>query len=97
MLEDIFIGRIAGIVIFRVPEFGPRVCFTIEGTGQCPVVCAAEGGVAREFIASYAEGDEVVVRGNYEPRPSTAAANTPWVARFRVRAVHVAEEARLVA
>jgi len=48
MLEDIFIGRIAGIVIFRVPEFGPRVCFTIEGTGQCPVVCAAEGGVARE-------------------------------------------------
>jgi hypothetical protein len=97
MQEHIFIGRIASVVIFRVPEFGPRVCFTIEVTRQCPVRCAAEGNVARELIADYLEGDEVVVRGIYEPRPSTAAANTPWVARFRVRAVHVAEEARLVA
>ena len=97
MQEHIFIGRIAGVTIFRVPEFGLRVCFTIESTGQCPVGCAAEGDVAREFIAHYSEGDEVVVRGNYEPRPSTAATNTPWVARFRVRAVHIAEEARLVA
>jgi hypothetical protein len=97
MQEHIFIGRIAGVVIFRVPEFGPRLCFTIETTGQYPVRCAAEGDVAREFIAHYSEGDEVVVRGIYEPRPSTAAANTPRVARFRVRAVHIAEETRLVA
>jgi len=97
MQEHIFIGRIASVVIFRVPEFGPRVCFTIEVTRQCPVRRAAEGNVARELIADYLEGDEVVVSGIYEPRPSTAAANTPWVARFRVRAVHVAEEARLVA
>ena len=97
MEEYIFIGRIASVVIFRVPEFGPRVCFTIDGEGQCPVVCAAEGDVTREFIAHYSEGDEVVVRGIFEPRPSTAAANTPWVARFRVRVVNIAEEARLVA
>ena len=97
MQEHIFIGRIASVVIFKVPEFGPRLCFTIEVTRQCPVRCAAEGNVARELIAHYSEGDEVVVRGIYEPRPSTAAANTPWVARFRVRAVHIAEAARLVA
>ena len=97
MQEHIFIGRIASVVIFRVPEFGPRVCFTIEVTGQRSVGCAAEGDVAREFIAHYSEGDEVVVRGIFEPRPSTAAANTLWVARFRVRAVNIAEEARLVA
>ena len=97
MQEHIFIGRVANVVIFRVPEFGPRVRFAIEVAGQHPVSCAAEGDLARDFIAHYAEGDEVVVRGIYEPRPSTAAANTPWVARFRVRAVHIAEEARLVA
>jgi Protein of unknown function (DUF3306) len=48
--------------------------------------------VAREFIARYSEGDEVPVRGLYEPRPSTAAANAPWVARFRIRAGHLAKE-----
>jgi hypothetical protein len=97
MQEQIFTGRIAGLVIFRVPEFGTRVKFTIENTEGCPFVCAVEGDVAREFIARYCEGDKVTVRGIYEPRPSTAAANTPWVARFRVRAVQVAEDARLAA
>ena len=97
MQEQIFTGRIATLVIFRVLEFGTRVKFTIENTEGCPVVCAVEGDVAREFIARYCEGDKVTVRGTYEPRPSTAAANTPWVARFRVGAVQVAEDARLAA
>jgi hypothetical protein len=97
MQEHILTGRIASLVIFRVPEFGTRASFTIEGTGRCPVVCAVEGDVAREFIAHYCEGDKVAMRGIYEPRPSTAAAKTPWVARFRVRAVRVAKYIRLAA
>jgi hypothetical protein len=92
MQEHIHIGRIAGLVIFRVPEFGTRASFTIEGTGRSPVVCAVDGDVARQFVARYCEGDEVSVRGIYEPRPSTAAANAPWVARFRIRAAHLAKE-----
>jgi hypothetical protein len=95
MQEHIFTGRIVSLVIFRVPEFGTRASFTIEGTEGSPVVCAVEGDVAREFISRYCEGDKVAVRGIYEPRPATAAANTPWVARFRVRAVRVAEDAVL--
>jgi len=81
MQEHTFTGRIAGLVIFRVPEFGIRARFKVEDTGRSPVVCAVEGDVAREFVASYREGDKVTVRGIYEPRPSTAAANTPWVPR----------------
>jgi hypothetical protein len=92
MQEHIHTGRIAGLVIFRVPEFGTRASFTIEGTGRSPIVCAVDGDVAREFIVRYCEGDEVSVRGIYEPRPSTAAANAPWVARFRIRAAHLAKE-----
>ena len=95
MQEDTFTGRIANLVIFRVTEFGTRAKFTIEHTGRYPVICAVEGDVARELIARYREGDYVTVRGIYEPRPSTAAANTPWVPRYRVRAVQVAEDIRL--
>ncbi|MBV8119683.1 MAG: hypothetical protein JO081_07075 [Alphaproteobacteria bacterium] len=97
MQEHSLTGRIAGLVIFRVPEFGTRARFTIEGTGSCPVVCAVEGDVAREFISRHCVGDQVSVRGIYEPRPSTAAADTPWVARFRVCAVRFAEDRRLAA
>jgi len=46
MQEQIFTGRIAGLVIFRVPEFGTRARFAIEDTGRYPVVCAVEGDVA---------------------------------------------------
>jgi hypothetical protein len=92
MQEHIYTGRIAGLVIFRVPEFGTRASFTIEGTGQSPVLCAVDGDVDREFIARYSEGDEVSVRGIYEPRPSTAAANAPWAARFRIRAAQLVKE-----
>jgi hypothetical protein len=95
MQEHSLTGRIAGLVIFKVSEFGTRASFTIEGIGRCPVACAVEGDVAREFIARYCAGDKVALRGIYEPRPSTAAANTPWIARFRVCAVRVAEDARL--
>src|SRR5215471_20925398 len=74
MQEQTFTGRIASLVIFRVPEFGTRARFKVEDMGRSPVVCAVEGDVAREFITRYRKGDEVTVRGIYEPRPSTAAA-----------------------
>ena len=91
MQEHSFTGRIAGLVIFRVPEFGTRAQFIIEDTGPDSVVCTVEGDIAREFTAHYCEGDNIAVRGIYEPRPSTAAANTPWVPRYHVRAVQIAE------
>ena len=97
MQEHTFTGRITGLVIFRVPELGTRARFKVEDMGRSPVVCAVEGDVAREFIARYREGDEAIVRGIYEPRPSTAAANTPWLGRFRVRDIRVAEEVLLAA
>ena len=97
MQEHTFTGRIAGLVIFRVPEFGTRARFKVEYMGRSPVTCVVEGDVAREFIARYCEGDKVTVRGTYEPRPSTAAANTPWVPRYRVRNVQVAQDTRLAA
>ena len=97
MQEHTFTGRIAGLVIFRVPEFGTRARFKVEDMGRSPVVCAVEGDVAREFIARYREGDEITVTGIYEPRPSTTAANTPWVPRYRVRNVQVAQDTRLAA
>jgi hypothetical protein len=95
--QHTFTGRIAGLVIFRVPEFGTRVRFELEDIGRVPVTCAVEGDVARVFVARYSEGDKVTVRGTYEPRPSTAAANTPWGPRFLVRAVQVAQDTRLAA
>lgn len=97
MHELTFTGRISRLAIFSVPEFGTRASFTIDVTGRLPVVCAAEGDVAREFVGRYGEGDTVMVKGVYEPRPSTAPANSPWVARFRVGDVRVSEDARLAA
>ena len=97
MEERIVTGRIAGLAIFELPEFGTRARFMVEATGTCPVVCAIEGNIAREFITRYCEGDLVAVRGMHEARPSTGAANTPWVGRFRVRAMVGAEDARLAA
>jgi hypothetical protein len=41
--------------------------------------------------------DLVVVSGFDEPRPSTAAANTPWLGRFRVCAGRAVGDARLAA
>jgi hypothetical protein len=97
MQEHTVTGRIVRLAIFAVPEFGTRASFTLGETGRLPVVCAAEGNVARKFIGHYSEGDKVEVKGVYEPRPSTAAANSPWVARFRVRDVCILEEVRLAA
>ena len=97
MQERTFTGRIANLAIFSLVEFGTRARFNIECGVRSPIVCAVEGHVAREFIAHYCEGDIVAVRGVDEPRPSTAAASTPWLGRFRVHAVRVAEDARLAA
>ena len=97
MQDHVFTGHVAGLVTFTAPEFGTRARFTIEEGGRPSVVCAVEGDVAREFITHYSEGDRVVVRGIYEPRPSTAAANTSWVARFRVCDARIAEDTRLAA
>jgi hypothetical protein len=97
MQERTLTGRIANLAIFSLVEFGTRARFKIECGAGSPIVCAVEGNVAREFIAHYREGDMVVVRGVDEHRPSTAAANTPWLGRFRVYAVRVAEDVRLAA
>jgi len=85
--EPVLIGRIVGLQIFRVPEFGTRAGFGIERAGQCTVTCSVADDVAREFIPYYHEGDIIALSGIYEPRPSTASSNTPWAGRFRVRAV----------
>jgi hypothetical protein len=90
--ECILTGRIARLAIFRVSEFGPRASFHLECAGRPSAICAVAGNLAREFITHFCEGDLVVVRGFHEPRPSTAAANTPWLGRFRVRDIRVAED-----
>jgi hypothetical protein len=95
--ECILTGRITRLVVFRVAEFGTRASFHLECAGRHPAVCAVAGNVAREFVAHYCEGDIVVVSGYPESRPSTAAANTPWVGRFRVRGIRVAEDVLLAA
>lgn len=97
MQEVILTGRIAGLRISTLPEFGIRASFTIEDTGKGPVVCAVEGNIARKFVTRYRQGDIVTVRGIHEPRPSTAGANTTWAGRFRVRDACVIEDARLAA
>ena len=90
------IGRIADLSILSVPEFGTRVSFKLEGSGS-PITCCIAGDVAREFIAYFGEGDIVAVDGVYEPRPSTASSRTPWIGRFRVRALCVLEPTRSAA
>jgi hypothetical protein len=86
---------ITGLQIFRVPEFDTRASFKLECREQCAVVCCVAGNVARELVVICREDDIVTVRGVYEPRPSTAASNTPWAGRFRVRALRVLESARI--
>jgi len=96
MAEHIVAGRIARLAIFALSEFGTRASFIVDELGR-PVVCAAEGDIAHELIGRYFEGDNVVVKGVYEPRPATATANTPWVTRLRVREVRVSRDDRLAA
>jgi len=95
--ECILGGRIIRLAILRVPEFGVRASFQIECAGQPPGICAVDGDIARKFVKYYRKGDIVVVTGFPEPRPSTAAANTPWLGRFRVRDIRIAEDVRLAA
>jgi hypothetical protein len=91
MHEQFLIGRITGLQIFKVPEFGTRACFRLQCSGQYSVICGVAGDVAREFVTYYREGDIIAVKGIYEPRPSTASSKTLWAGRFRVRALRVAE------
>ena len=95
--ECILTGRITRLAIFRVPEFGSRASFHLECARQPIVICAVSGDVAREFIAHYCEGDTVILSGFHEPRPSTAAVNTPWRGRFRVRGIRIVEDVPLAA
>ena len=97
MQEHLLIGRIADLRIFSVPEFGTRASFKLECSGQCAVACCIAGDVACEFLAFCREGDIVGAEGNYEPRPSTASAKTPWTSRFRVRALRILESVRIAA
>ena len=95
--ECILIGRITRLAAFRVPEFGTRASFHLECAGRPTAICAVDGDIARNFVKYYCEGDTVVVTGFHEARPSTAAANTPWIGRFRVRDIRPAEDVRLAA
>ena len=95
--ECLLTGRITRLAIFTVPEFGSRASFHLECAGRPTVICAVSGDVAREFIAHYCEGDTVIASGFHEPRPSTAAVNTPWYGRFRVRGIRIAEDLHLAA
>jgi len=97
MQERVLIGRIIGLQILTVPEFGTRASFRIAGPGQPPVTCSVSGDVAREFIPYYHEGDIIAVSGIDEPRPSTASSATPWAGRFRVRGLCVLESAGVAA
>jgi hypothetical protein len=95
--ECMLTGRITRLATFRVREFGTRARFHLECAGRPATVCAVAGDVAREFVKHYCEGDIVVVTGLHEPRPSTAAANTPWSGRFRVCDIRVVEDVLLAA
>jgi hypothetical protein len=97
MQEHILVGRIVGLAVMTLPEFGTRASFRLESSGQCSVTCSVAGDVAREFIAFCCEGDIVTVRGVYEPRPSTAASNAPWAGRLKVRALQVVESVSVAA
>jgi hypothetical protein len=97
MQEQILTGRIAGLVIFRLSEFGRRASFRIECAERGPVICCIAGDVPEEFITHFSEGDMVAVRGIHEARPSTAPTNVQWAGRFRVRAVCAAEGPGLAA
>jgi hypothetical protein len=90
--QVVLTGRVTGLRIFTLSEFGTRAAFTIEVMGQQPLFCAVEGNPARKFVTHCCDGDTVTVAGFHENRPSTAAANTPWVTRFRVRQVHPVED-----
>ena len=59
------------------------------------MVCAVAGEVAWKFVGNYRDGDIVVASGVHEPRPSTAALNTSWNGRFRVRTVCAASRIEL--
>ena len=50
MQERVLIGRIIGLQILTVPEFGTRASFRIAGPGQPSVTCSVSGNVARELI-----------------------------------------------
>jgi hypothetical protein len=88
MHEHVLVGRITGLQIFTVPEFGTRVSFKIECAERRRAACCIAGDIAREFIANYREGDMIAIRGAYEPAPSTASSRTSWAGRFHVCALH---------
>lgn len=89
--EHFLLGRITGLRIFKVPEFGTRASFRLECPGQGFVTYCISGDVAREFVTYYREGDIIAVTGTSEPRPSTASSETPWTGRFRIKTLRVLE------
>ena len=53
----VVVGRIAGLQIFSVAQFGTRASFRLEWPGQDSVTCRVDGDVASELVASYFECD----------------------------------------
>ena len=63
MQNHVLAGRITGLRVFSVPEFGTRASFKLECRERGPVTCAVEGDVAREFLSYCREGDWVTLTG----------------------------------
>lgn len=93
-IQQVYIGCITRLRIFTVTEFGTRASFVLERRRQEPVDCCVDGLVARAFIASYRDGDNVAVSGTFEPRPSTASSKTPSTRRFRVHSLRAHRRGR---
>jgi hypothetical protein len=91
--EHFLVGRIAGLRVLWVPEFGTRASFRLQYLRECLVTCCVAGALARELVllrGRYGGGERC-----YEPRRSTASPKTPWAGRFRVRDLHIANPASI--
>jgi hypothetical protein len=61
--EHLLVGRIAGLRVFRVPEFGTRASARLRCLRECSVTCCVAGALARELVTFYCEGAMVAVSG----------------------------------
>jgi len=97
MEQQQYSGRITGLAIHELQEFGMRASFTIEVPGRYSIPCVASGVLARSLAAKITEGDWVLVSGIAEERPTSASSETPWRGRLRVRTLDMITSRRAAA